>query len=96
MFCAERSIMHGTRSRVQRFRPARHRSRSGEAGGGSRFRSHPRIAFVMRIYEKSVSFVRPNPRFEAKLAIILENQDFFVESLGSSVPSLSLTLNVEP
>jgi len=30
----------------------------------------------MRIYEKSISFVRPNPRFEAKSAIILENQHF--------------------
>jgi hypothetical protein len=35
----------------------------------------PRTAFGMRIYEKSVSFVRPNPKFEPKLAIILENED---------------------
>jgi len=33
----------------------------------------------MRIYEKSISFVRPNPRFEAKSAIILENQHFYRE-----------------
>jgi len=33
----------------------------------------------MRIYEKSVSFVRSNPRFEAKLEIILENQHFYRE-----------------
>jgi hypothetical protein len=34
----------------------------------------------MRIYEKSVSFVRPNPKFGAKLAIIwgmsIFNKDF--------------------
>jgi hypothetical protein len=30
----------------------------------------------MRIYEKSVSFVRPNPKFGAKLAIIWENKHF--------------------
>jgi len=28
----------------------------------------------MRIYEKSVSFVRPNLKFEAKLAITWENE----------------------
>jgi hypothetical protein len=33
----------------------------------------------MRIYEKSVSFIRPNPRFEAKLAIILGNEHFYLE-----------------
>jgi hypothetical protein len=33
----------------------------------------------MRIYEKSVSFVGPNPRFEAKSAIILENEHFYRE-----------------
>jgi hypothetical protein len=38
-------------------------------GTGSRFNSCPRTAFRMRIYEKSVSFVRPNLKFEAKLAI---------------------------
>jgi len=41
---------------------------------GSRFHSCPRTAFRMRIYEKSVSFVRPNLKFEAKLAITWENE----------------------
>jgi hypothetical protein len=41
------------------------------AGG---FHSRPRTAFGVRIYEKSVSFVRPNPKFGAKLAIIWENE----------------------
>ena len=54
------------RSRVQSFK-------------SSRFHSRPRTAFGMRIYEKSVSFVRPNPKFEAKLAIILENEHFYRE-----------------
>ena len=49
----------------------------------------------MRIYEKSVSFVRPNPKFGAKLAITWEIS-IFNEDFGSSIPSLSLTLNVEP
>jgi hypothetical protein len=31
----------------------------------------------MRIYEKSVGFVRPNPKFGAKLAIIWENEHFW-------------------
>jgi len=30
----------------------------------------------MRIYEKIVSFVRPNPKFAAKLATIWENEHF--------------------
>ena len=30
----------------------------------------------MRIYEKRLSFVRPNPTFGAKLAIIWENEHF--------------------
>jgi hypothetical protein len=51
------------RSRVQRFR-------------GSRFNSRPQSAFGFRIYEKSVSFVRPNPKFGAKLAITWENEHF--------------------
>ncbi len=49
----------------------------------------------MRIYEKSVSFVRLNPKFGAKLAIIWE-MSIFNENFGSLMPSLSLTLNVEP
>jgi len=28
----------------------------------------------MRIYEKSVSFVSPNPKYEVKLAITWENE----------------------
>ena len=51
------------RSGVQRFR-------------GSRFHFRPWTAFVMRIYEKSVSFVRPNQKIGAKLAIIGENEHF--------------------
>ena len=35
-----------------------------------------RSAFGLRIYEKSVSFVRPNPKFGAKLAITWENEHF--------------------
>ena len=42
----------------------------------------------MRIYEKSESFVRPNPKFGAKLAFLARTTGF--------LPSLSLTLNVEP
>jgi hypothetical protein len=49
----------------------------------------------MRIYEKNVSFIRANPKFAAKLAIIWENE-CFNEDFGSLMPSLSLTLNVEP
>jgi len=30
----------------------------------------------MRIYEESVIFVRPNPKFGAKLAITWENEHF--------------------
>jgi len=30
----------------------------------------------MRIYEKSVSFIRLNPKFGAKLATIWENEPF--------------------
>ncbi|MFO7739842.1 MAG: hypothetical protein R6V46_15295, partial [Desulfatiglandaceae bacterium] len=54
---------NGNHSRVQRFR-------------GSRFNSRPRSAFGLRIYEKSVSFVRPNPKFGTELAITWENEDF--------------------
>ena len=57
------NIKFSRRSRVQRFR-------------GSRFHSRPWTAFGMRICEKSVSFVRPNPKFGAKLAIIWENEHF--------------------
>jgi NADH:ubiquinone oxidoreductase subunit 4 (subunit M) len=33
-------------------------------------------AFGILIYEKSVSFIRPNPKFGAKLAIIWQNKPF--------------------
>ena len=49
--------------RVQRFR-------------GSRFHFRPWTEFEMRIYEKSGSFVRSNPKFGAKLAIIWGNEHF--------------------
>jgi hypothetical protein len=49
----------------------------------------------MHIYEKSVIFVRANPKFGAKLAITWENEHFN-EDFWPSMPSLSLTLNVEP
>jgi hypothetical protein len=49
----------------------------------------------MCIYEKSVSFVRPNPEFGAKLAIIWENEHFDY-GFGYFAFFLSLTLNVEP
>ncbi len=39
----------------------------------------------MSIYEKSVSFVRPIPKFEAKLAIIWA-MSIFNEGFGSSMP----------
>jgi hypothetical protein len=51
------------RSGVQRFR-------------GSGFHSRRWTAFGMHIYEKSVSLVRSNPKFGAKLAIIWENEHF--------------------
>jgi hypothetical protein len=59
---------------------------------GSRLHSRPWTGFGMRIYKKSVSFVRPNPKFGVQLAIIWE-MSIFNEDCG---PSLSLTLNVEP
>jgi len=37
--------------------------------------SSPECIWVS-IYEKSVSFVRPNPKFGAKLAITWENEHF--------------------
>jgi hypothetical protein len=66
------------------------RSKQVQRFRGSRFHSRSWTAFGMRIYEKSVSFIRTNPKFGAKVAIIWENEDF-----GSLMPSLSLTLNVE-
>jgi hypothetical protein len=45
-------------------------------GLGQGFHSSPWTAFGMRIYEKSGSFIRPNPKFGAELAIIWENEHF--------------------
>ena len=45
-------------------------------GLGQGFHSRSWTAFGMCIYEKSVGFVRPNPKFGAKLAIIWENEHF--------------------
>jgi hypothetical protein len=57
------------------------------------FNSRPWTALGMRIYEKSVSFVRPNPKFGDKLVIVwwisISNDDF-----GYLMPFLSLTLNL--
>jgi hypothetical protein len=41
--------------------------------GIQRFHFLYQTEFEMRIYEKSVSFVRHNPKFRDKLAIIWEN-----------------------
>ena len=46
-------------------------------GLGQGLHSRPWTAFEMRIYEKSVSFVRPNLKFGAKLATIWENEPFW-------------------
>jgi hypothetical protein len=43
---------------------------------GSRFHPRPRTAFGMCIYEKSVIFVMPNPKFLPKLAIIWKFERF--------------------
>jgi hypothetical protein len=40
----------------------------------------------MRIYEKIVSFVRPNPKFGAKLAIVWQNEHFN-QKFGPLMPS---------
>jgi hypothetical protein len=45
-------------------------------GLGQGFHSRPWTVFGMRIYEQSDSFVRPNPKFGAKLAEIWENERF--------------------
>jgi len=49
----------------------------------------------MRIYDKSISLVRPVSKFGAKLAIIWKNE-LLCEDFGPLMLSLSLTLNVEP
>jgi hypothetical protein len=43
---------------------------------GSRLHSLRWTALGLRIYDKSVSFVRPNQKFGAKLAIIWQNEHF--------------------
>jgi hypothetical protein len=45
-------------------------------GLGQGFHSRSWTAFGMRIYGKSVSFVRANPKFGAKLAIIWVSEHF--------------------
>jgi hypothetical protein len=62
---------------------------------GSRLYSRAWTAFGKRIYDKSVSLVRPIPKFGAKLAILWENE-LLCEDFGPLMLSLSLTLNVEP
>jgi len=46
----------------------------------------------MRIHEKSLNFVRPNPKIGAKLAIIWENEHFFQ---GLRVFNAFFVLNLE-
>jgi hypothetical protein len=46
------------------------------------------------IYEKSVSFIRPNPKFGAKLAVIIKNEHFN-QDFGTLVLSLFSTPNLE-
>jgi hypothetical protein len=48
----------------------------GQGLRGSGFHSRPWTGFRMFIYMKSVSFVRANPKFGAKLAIIWQNEHF--------------------
>ena len=60
------SRVQGSKSQSSRFRVLRFR--------GSKFHSHPWTALGMRIYKKSVNFIRPNPKFAAKLAIVWENE----------------------
>jgi hypothetical protein len=62
---------------------------------GSKFHFRPWAAFGMRICEKSVSFVWPNPSFGAQLELF-RKMSIFNEDFGSLMPSLSLTLNIEP
>jgi hypothetical protein len=76
-------MIKGRRSRVQRFR-------------GSRFNSRPWTAFGMRIYEKSVSFVRNLIQSLEQNWQLFGEMSIFTEDFGSLMPSLSLTLNVEP
>jgi hypothetical protein len=46
-------------------------------GLGQGFHFSPWTVFGTRIYEKNVSFVRPNPKLAAKLAIIWQKNKHF-------------------
>ncbi|MGB9440347.1 MAG: hypothetical protein WCB15_20545, partial [Desulfobacterales bacterium] len=59
---------------------------------GSRSHSRSWTAFGMRIYEKIVSFVRPNPKFGANLEINWEKEYF---SQGLRVFNAFFVLNPE-
>ena len=48
----------------------------GFKGSGVQGSILSRSAFGLRIYGKRVSFVKPNPKFGAKLAITWENEHF--------------------
>jgi hypothetical protein len=64
-------------------------------GLGQGLYSRPWTALGMRIYEKSVSLVRPNPKVKPNWQLF-GKMSVFNEDFGSLMPSLSLTLNVEP
>jgi hypothetical protein len=53
-----------------------HRRSGVQRFGGTRLYSPPWTAVGMGIYEKSVIFVRHNPKFGVILAIIWENEYF--------------------
>jgi hypothetical protein len=82
LFTNGREVQTGSRGVNQiilhefRIRPKRNRRSRVQRFRGSRLHSRPWTAFGKRIYEKSVSFVRPNPKFGAKLAIIWQNEYF--------------------
>jgi hypothetical protein len=61
------------------------------------FKVHSRLwtEFGLRIYEIRVSFVRPNSKCRAKFADTWGKEKFRAD-FGALMPSLSLTLNVEP
>jgi hypothetical protein len=60
-----------------------------------KFNSRPWTAIGMRIYEKSVGSVRPNPKFEPNWQLF-GKMSLLSEDFGSLMHFLSLTLNVEP
>jgi hypothetical protein len=81
----QRSKVKGQRSKAQRFKSSKciwiekFKIRKVQFLRDSRFHSRFRTAFGIRIYEKSVSFVRLNPKFEAKWSIIWGNEQFLRE-----------------